>query len=134
MPAEELPSDSHLQLRHTLPIHEAQNLGLCRFCGEPAKPSPGDPIELNFGKEYAHRHCIPKPHPTEMVNHPDHYGGKENPYEVIKVLKAWGLVEDAYLWNVVKYVARARKKGKELEDLRKARFYLEAAINEREDA
>ena len=27
----------------------------------------------------------------EMVNHPDHYGGKENPYEAIKVILAWDL-------------------------------------------
>lgn len=62
----------------------------------------------------------------ETVNHPNHYGGKDNPYEVIKVCEAWGLDKDAYLFNVVKYVARAGKKdpNKELEDLRKAVFYL----------
>lgn len=27
----------------------------------------------------------------EEVNHPAHYGGAENPYEVIKVIEAWGL-------------------------------------------
>ena len=26
-----------------------------------------------------------------MVNHPNHYGGEENPYEVIKVCEAWDL-------------------------------------------
>jgi len=46
----------------------------------------------------------------EMVNHPDHYGGEENAYEVVKVAEAWGLDHDAYLFNVVKYVARAGKK------------------------
>lgn len=71
---------------------------------------------------------------AEMVEHPAHYGGKDNPYEVIKVLKAWGLIRDAYRWNVVKYVARAGKKGDELEDLKKARFYLNEAIKEREEA
>lgn len=66
----------------------------------------------------------------ETVNHPNHYGGKDNPYEVIKVCEAWGLEKDAYLFNVVKYVARAGKKdpNKELEDLRKAVFYLELKI------
>lgn len=65
-----------------------------------------------------------------MVNHPSHYGGKGNPYEVIKVCEAWGLDNDAYLFNVVKYIARAGKKGesKELEDLNKALFYLERRI------
>ena len=67
---------------------------------------------------------------TEWVNGPSHYGGKENPYEVIKVCEAWGLDFDAYLFNVVKYVARAGKKdtSKELEDLKKAAFYLDRKI------
>jgi len=66
----------------------------------------------------------------EMVNHPNHYGGENNPYEVIKVCEDWGLDKDAYLFNVVKYVARAGKKdrAKELEDLKKAAFYLDRKI------
>jgi hypothetical protein len=66
----------------------------------------------------------------EMVNHPNHYGGETNPYEVIKVCEDWGLDKDAYLFNVVKYIARAGKKDptKELEDLKKAQFYLERRI------
>ena len=65
-----------------------------------------------------------------MVNHPEHYGGKENIYEVVKVCEAWGLDKDAYIFNVVKYVARAGKKdqAKELEDLKKAAFYLDRKI------
>ena len=39
---------------------------------------------------------------NEMVNGPAHYGGVDNPYEVIKVCEAWGLDFDAYLFNVVK--------------------------------
>jgi hypothetical protein len=66
----------------------------------------------------------------EMVNHPNHYGGKENQYEVVKVCENWDLDKDAYLFNVVKYVARAGKKSpeKELEDLRKAAWYLNRKI------
>lgn len=26
-----------------------------------------------------------------MVDHPDHYGGADNPYETIKVIEAWNL-------------------------------------------
>lgn len=71
----------------------------------------------------------------EMVNHPNHYGGKENVYEVIKVCEAWSLDKDAYLFNVVKYIARSGKKEqlKELEDLKKARFYLERKISNLEN-
>lgn len=66
-----------------------------------------------------------------MINHPNHYNfGDSNQYEVIKVAEAWELDKDAYLFNVVKYVARAGKKdtSKELEDLKKAAFYLDRRI------
>lgn len=67
----------------------------------------------------------------DPVNHPSHYGG-DTTYEAIKVITAWELGFD--LGNVTKYVARAGKKdpSKELEDLRKARFYLEHRINQLE--
>ena len=67
---------------------------------------------------------------SETVNHPSYYGGEDNPYEVIKVCEAWGLNYDAYLFNVVKYVARAgiKIKEKEIEDLKKAAFYLDRKI------
>lgn len=66
----------------------------------------------------------------DQVNHPAHYGGENNPYEVIKVCEAWGLDKDAYLFNVVKYVARAGKKdpSKLEDDLKKAAFYLNRRI------
>lgn len=63
----------------------------------------------------------------EMVAHPNHYGG-DTTYEVIKVIEAWGLDNDAFLFNVIKYTARAGKKGKQLEDLKKAEFYLQRRI------
>lgn len=63
---------------------------------------------------------------VEHVEHPVHYGGADNPYEVIKVAEAWGLDKDAYLFNVLKYIARAGKKSAdtELQDNEKAYFYL----------
>ncbi|MGI9215257.1 MAG: DUF3310 domain-containing protein [Gammaproteobacteria bacterium] len=71
---------------------------------------------------------------TETVNHPSHYGG-DNVYEVIKVCEAWGFNKDAYLFNVTKYIARAGKKNKqsEIEDLKKAVFYLNRKINNLEN-
>lgn len=64
----------------------------------------------------------------EAVNHPAHYGGEDNPYEVIKVIEAWGFDKDAYLFNALKYIARAGKKGSEIEDLKKAVWYLNRRI------
>jgi hypothetical protein len=67
---------------------------------------------------------------NEQVNHPKHYGGADNPYEAIKVIEAWEL--DFCLGNTVKYISRAGKKdpGKELEDLKKAEWYLKRRIDQ----
>jgi hypothetical protein len=64
----------------------------------------------------------------EMVNHPNHYGGENNIYEAIKVIDAWEL--GFSLGNTVKYISRAGKKNsdKELEDLKKAKWYLDHHI------
>lgn len=67
---------------------------------------------------------------TEAVDHPAHYGGVDNPYEAIKVIEAWGL--GFCLGNTVKYIARAEHKGATVEDLKKARWYLDREISSRE--
>lgn len=69
-----------------------------------------------------------------MVNHPNHYGGEDNTYEAIKVIEAWDL--DFHIGNTVKYISRAGKKGtdKELQDLKKALWYLERKIQNIKDA
>lgn len=63
-----------------------------------------------------------------MVNHPPHYtSGK---FEVIDVIEDWGL--GFHLGNVVKYVARSAHKGKTIEDLKKADWYLRRYIEKLE--
>jgi len=66
----------------------------------------------------------------ELVTHPTHYGGKDNPYEVIKIAEATGLDKDAYLFNVLKYIVRSGKKddNPRVQDLKKALFYLDRRI------
>lgn len=74
----------------------------------------------------------PLPHQTEilqdMVDHPAHYGGEDDVYEVIKVIEAWGL--GFHLGNAVKYIARAGVKDPETEiqDLEKSRWYIDRRI------
>ncbi len=68
----------------------------------------------------------------EAVDHPDHYGGRDAVYEAIKVIEAWGL--GFCLGNTVKYISRAGKKGEVLEDLRKARWYLDRYIRSLENS
>jgi hypothetical protein len=58
------------------------------------------------------------------VDHPVHYGGKDNPYEVIKVLQAWLTPEEFRGFckgNVIKY--HARTKDDPIEDAAKAAWY-----------
>lgn len=61
----------------------------------------------------------------DPVNHPKHYTfGK---FEVIDVLMDW-FKDRPLLWQVGKYIARAYHKGNTLEDLKKARWYLDKQI------
>lgn len=59
-----------------------------------------------------------------MVNHPAHYNAHS--IEVIDFIDDWGL--SFSIGNVVKYVCRAPYKGTEMEDLEKAKWYLEHEI------
>ena len=63
------------------------------------------------------------------ADHPNHYGGKDDPYEAIKVIEAWQL--GFCLGNTVKYICRAGRKPGEnvLDDLQKARWYLDREIS-----
>lgn len=61
----------------------------------------------------------------DSVTGPAHYlAGRE--YEPRKVIEDWDL--GFYLGNTVKYIARAGRKNDRLEDLRKAKQYLEWEI------
>jgi len=70
--------------------------------------------------------------PTSTPITPAHYGGQDNTYEAIKVIEAWGL--NFSLGNVIKYISRAGKKENTtaLQDLLKAKKYLEFEIAKHE--
>lgn len=63
------------------------------------------------------------------VNHPSHYNMGR--IEVIDAIEAWGFGEGFNRGNAIKYIARAGRKdpSKEIEDLEKAKFYIDAEIN-----
>ena len=65
----------------------------------------------------------------EMVNHPDHYN--QGKIEVIDAIEDWGLTFNE--GNVIKYVARHKHKTNPLEDLNKAKWYLERIIKSYEN-
>lgn len=69
---------------------------------------------------------------NDNVKHPNHYQGVEG-MEVIDVMRNFlPKYQDGYtaamVKDVIKYVIRAPSKGKMLEDLQKAREYLNYAI------
>lgn len=67
------------------------------------------------------------------VDHPAHYGGKDNPYETIKVIEAWGLDDNFDIATAVKYLSRLGKKAGNpfLQDLMKAKFYIDHEVEKR---
>ena len=71
---------------------------------------------------------VVKPYEADMVNHPPHYtaGG----IETIDFIEAKKLGYN--LGNVIKYVSRSTLKGDQLENLKKAQWYLNREIKQLE--
>jgi hypothetical protein len=69
----------------------------------------------------------------EMVDHPPHYGGKFDQYEVIKVMRAWDLraAREFCRFNAIKYLARdGGKPGvSALQDNEKAAWYAAELVD-----
>lgn len=60
----------------------------------------------------------------DPVDHPSHYNSHPSGVEVIRITEHMNFCKG----NVVKYVLRAGHKGDEIEDLRKAAWYLDREI------
>ncbi len=65
--------------------------------------------------------------PDATVNHPAHYTAHPSGVECITIAEHFGF----NLGNAIKYIWRAGLKGDVVEDLKKARFYLEREISRR---
>ena len=61
----------------------------------------------------------------DIINHPDHY---TKGIETIDYIRSWNM--DYVRGNIIKYVTRFPYKGTALQDLRKAKWYLEYLIKE----
>ena len=88
-------------------------------------------VENNGQEILIPSHYVPKD--KEMIDHPSHYGGANNPYEAIKVIEAWEA--DFNIGTTLRYLCRCGKKTiggsaeeMRLEDLKKARWYLDREI------
>jgi hypothetical protein len=62
---------------------------------------------------------------NDNVNHPKHYNSHPSGVECIEITEHMNFC----LGNAVKYIWRASLKGNEVEDLRKARWYIDREIS-----
>ncbi len=116
-------------------VNISNRLGLLCFLRTGPTCSLRGCTDLVFADSLCRGHWGPPDEP-EAVDHPDHYGGKDNPYEVIKVTDAWLTLEEnigAMKFNAIKYIARAGKKEDLLKDLKKAKWYLNHLIEKLEE-
>ena len=60
----------------------------------------------------------------DMINHPPHYC--KGSYETIEVIEDWKL--EYHEASALKYISRAEHKGKRIEDLKKAKWFIERKI------
>ena len=74
--------------------------------------------------EFIHKPPLEK----ETVDHPDHYN---KGIEVIDYIDSWDF--NFTVGNIIKYVSRHKHKAKPLEDLKKAKWYLDRLIKKYED-
>jgi|TARA_R100000458_G_C8201515_1_gene191919 aryl-phospho-beta-D-glucosidase BglC (GH1 family) len=61
----------------------------------------------------------------DIINHPEHY---TQGIETIDYIRSWNM--DYVRGNIIKYVTRFPYKGTALQDLKKAKWYLEYLIKE----
>ena len=63
----------------------------------------------------------------EQVSHPDHYQVEDKTYEPYKVIQAWEA--NFNIGSALKYLARYQKKWNPIEDLQKAKQYIDFEID-----
>lgn len=114
------PSSSEVDSGST---DDANGPQICWVCEQ--EKVDGD-LLVREGDEWIHYRC--RMVPADPVNSPLHY--TQYPVEVIEITEKLNFL----MGNVIKYVLRADYKGKPLEDLKKARWYLEREIANRESA
>ena len=64
-------------------------------------------------------------HQRDMVNHPVHYTSHPSGVEVIEITEHMNFC----LGNAIKYIMRSELKGKQIEDLKKAAWYINREID-----
>lgn len=67
---------------------------------------------------------------SDMVNHPPHYTSHPSGIECIQITEHLGFC----VGNAIKYLWRADEKGSAIQDLEKARWYIDREISRRKRA
>ena len=115
-------------------------LSKCKGCGSTlvnVTTMPGAPLKFRC------MNCnVPPLNPLkrhDLIDDPQHYGGRDNPYEAIKVMLAWHgrgptrwfcqLTAEKYLCRAGKKVTQSIPSDDEIRDLRKAAWYATAAAD-----
>ena len=83
-----------------------------------------EPIPFDGWVQYSDDTAMKKEDP---VNHPKHYTSHPSGVECIQITEHMGF----NLGNAIKYIWRADEKVNAIEDLRKARWYIEREISKR---
>jgi len=97
------PTTELKQCSCNAPIEGKVAVGMCLNCGNPLH--------------------LPTP-TTDPVNHPPHYKAHPSGIECIQITEHMDFLKG----NAIKYIWRAGNKGSEIEDLEKAKWYLERRI------
>lgn len=100
----------------------------CKYEGKcKNEKTNGSVVKINIGDDPmcdAIRDCT-MTYMDDKINHPKHYcEGRK--YEPIDIIEDWGL--GMHAGNAVKYISRAGRKGDAIEDLEKARWYVDRYV------
>lgn len=110
-----------------------ENCGTCKYfsgtrCGCHSSHFMGDMVKIKnwctqHEKQKSILEEIKEKAEKEAVNHPSHYN---KGIEVIDIIESWGL--NFSLGNAIKYILRAPHKSNQIEDLKKASWYIKREI------
>lgn len=72
---------------------------------------------------------------NQEIDRPSHYGSKSG-QDVIDVAEDFGVIDNAYKFNILKYLLRGGKKANnsELQDMKKIEVYLKRYIEKLEQS
>lgn len=110
---------AYLKAKDYFQPKEEKGCNKCKYEQDSAIDEPC----VDCSKSTSHFEPKEKANEIDMVNHPQHY---QHGIEPIEFIESHDL--NFNLGNVIKYVSRAPYKGTELEDLKKAKCYLEREI------